>query len=80
MNYEAAAEKLIQVIKGELTDENIKGVMSVLATVVEVNDSLWEQWLTMNTNKLLARDSMRCSCGQLIQIERERRIVYTQLV
>lgn len=78
MDFKEAATKLIEAVDGTLSDANIKGVMHVFSTIIEVNNDTWEQWITKDTDEILAIDNAVCSCGTQIRVERSRNLVYVE--
>lgn len=77
MNYKEAAEILIKDVQGVNSEENINGVAHALASWVDFRDLEWEKWLMKDTNEILAVNTVVCSCGRPMKIERERHVVYT---
>jgi len=75
MDLEETARRLLKAVNAEETEVSIRGVISVFQSFKDVIDVNWEEWITKNSNAILAIDNFRCECGKRIQIERTRHYV-----
>lgn len=77
MNVEDMAKGLIKALKADESDTNIEGVKGILNAVIGAVNADWEQYITQDTNEILAEDNFCCGeCGCPIKIQRERYVVY----
>lgn len=75
MNFTQIAVGLIQAVGGIECDQNIEGVVKVFEGIkIGVNNN-WEDHLAAETAEMLMYDEILCKCGQLIEIERNRKTI-----
>ena len=74
------AERLIQAVSGNVSDENIRGVCIVFNSIKEMVDKNWEQYIANQTTEALAYDRIRCKCRRAIIVSRSRQDIYCSIV
>jgi len=77
MDIEEVAQDLIHAVHGDMTEQNIAGVIKVFKSIQEMVDFKWEKHLAEETTENLAIDRIKCSnCKNPIQIVRTRKTIY----
>lgn len=77
MNIEDMALGLIKALKADETEANFEGVVGVLKTMIAATNADWEEYITQDTNELLAEDNICCEgCGAPISVKRYRKVLY----
>lgn len=72
MNFNNIARDLIDAVDGNVSKENIEGVIKVFEGIVKDCDNKWESYIASETEDMLMYDEILCECGRLIQICRYR--------
>lgn len=73
MNFEEIAKSLIDEVCGIQSDEHVKGVTKVFKSIMDGVNFQWEQHLAAETTEVLMYDEVICTCGNIIDVVRERR-------
>ena len=77
MNVEDMAKGLIKALRADDTEENLEGTISILKAMIGAVNADWEEYITADTNSILAEDNICCEgCGAPICIKRQRRVLY----
>lgn len=77
MNVEDMAKGLIKALRADDTEENLEGTIGILKAMIGAVNADWEEYITQDTNELLAEDNICCEgCGAPITIKRCRKVLY----